>query len=156
MSQQVQALDEPTVSGHFDPYRRIFFVFYKGTLTADATNKAYAWLFTQGQVVGGIDNIYAFVFDFTEVGKFRRDNTFASRKQSITARANIDLSRVPAALVVKNFYQEQMVLLSMKVNRVEERAKICNSHAEAMTFIDQFHRKLAKQDQAVQRKSATV
>ncbi len=152
----VQKLNEASVSGYFDDYTRIFHVHYKDILTADTTNKAYSWLFTQGTVVGGIENIHAFVFDFTEVVKFQRDNTFATKRQSQTAKVSIDLSRVPAALVVKNIYQEQMVLLSMKVNDVEERTKICKSHAEAMTFIDQFHQKLARKDQEDNRKSAGV
>ena len=145
----VQKLNEANVSGYFDKDTRIFHIHYKGILDAEATNKAYSWLFTQGTEVGGIDNIYAFVFDFTEVVKFRRDNTFATKRQSQTAKVSIDLSRVPAALVVKNIYQEQLVLLSMKVNDVEERTKICKSHAEAMTFIDLFHQKLAKRDTGV-------
>lgn len=152
----VEKLNESNVTGYFDSDTRIFHVHYKGILNAETTNKAYGWLFTQGTVVGGIENIHAFIFDFTQVDKFRRDNTFASKRQSQTARVNIDLSRVPAALVVKNIYQEQMVLLSTKVNDVEERTRICKSHAEAMTFIDIFHRKLAKKDQANNRKSAEV
>jgi|GEM_PF-3406340 len=140
----VKKLDESGVSGYFDTNTRIFHVHYKGTLDADTTNRAYSWLFTQGTVVGGVENIYAFIFDFTKVTKFRRDNTFATKRQSQTAKVAVDLSRVPAALVVSNIYQEQLVLLSMKVNDVEERTKICKSHAEAMTFIELFHHNLAK------------
>lgn len=152
----VQKLNEPNVTGYFDSDKRIFYVHYKGILDAEATNKAYTWLFTQGTVAGGIENIHAFVFDFTKVLKFRRDNTFATKKQSQTVKVSIDLSRVPAALVVKNIYQEQMVLLSTKVNDVEERTKICRSHAEALTFIDLFHLKLAKKDMENTKKSAGV
>lgn len=151
----VQKLNETNVSGYFDAQKRIFHVNYTGVLDAEATNKAYSWLFTQGTVVGGVENIYAFIFDFTKVSKFRRDNTFATKRQSQTAKVSVDLRRIPAALVVSNIYQEQMVLLSMKVNDVEERTKICKSHAEAMTFIELFHRNLAEKD-AVNEKSVDV
>jgi hypothetical protein len=108
---------------------------------------AYSWLFTQGANVG-LENIYAFIFDFSQVQKFEKENTLTTKRQSQTARAAVDLSRIPAALIVNNIYQEQMVLLSAKVNEVEERTRIVKSHAEAMTFIELFHAKLKKADEA--------
>jgi hypothetical protein len=142
----IPALDEPNVSGRFDTQENIFYVYYKNTLTADATNKAYAWLFKHGAVVG--INIRAFVFDFTQVKLFQRENTRAAQNQSRRANATSDLSRIPAALVVQTHYQEQLVLLSMMANKVEERTRICHSHDEALQFIDDFHYKLKHQDAA--------
>jgi hypothetical protein len=147
---ELQKLNEPNVTGHFDIHNRIFYVTYRGTLNADTTNKAYMWLFIEGAKVN-IANIHAFIFDFSQVTKFERENTFATKRQSQTARAAVDLSRIPAALVVKTVYQEQMVLLSTKVNEVEERTRIVKSQAEAMTFIDQFHAKLKKADAAAEK-----
>lgn len=149
MMGQLTELDEPDVRGYFDSSKNIFYIQYKGILSSDATVKAYMWLLTAGNVVG-ISNIRAFIFDFCEVTRFMRDNMIASQRQSTQANSLVDLSRIPAALVVKNIYQEQLVLLSMKVNAVEERSKICKSHAEALAFIDQFHIKLKQQDTASQ------
>ena len=142
----IPALDETNVSGHFDMQQNIFYIYYKNTLSADTTNKAYGWLFKNAGLIGA--NIRAFVFDFTQVKNFQRENTRAAQNQSRRANATADLSRIPAALVVKTHYQEQLVLLSMMANKVEERTKICHSQDEALNFIDDFHRKLKKQDAA--------
>ena len=151
---QIQSLNEPDLKAYFDSDKQIFFIHYVGMLTSENTDRAYAWLFQNGLTLG-IENIRAFIFDFTKVTKFRRDNTFASKRQSQTANKVVDLSRVPAALIVNTIYQEQMVILSMKVNGVEDRTQICKSHARAMTFIEQFHRNLAKKDEAEAKKAAT-
>lgn len=151
---QIQPLNEPDLNAYYDSDKKIFFIHYIGILTSDATTKAYSWLFQNGLSIG-IENIRAFIFDFTKVTKFRRDNTFAAKRQSQTANKVVDLSRIPAALIVDTIYQEQMVILSMKVNGVEERTQICKSHAHAMSFIDQFHRDLAKRDEAESKKAAT-
>lgn len=151
---QIQPLNEADLRAYYDNDKKIFFIHYIGTLTADTTTKAYAWLFQNGLSIG-IENIRAFVFDFTKVTKFRRDNTFASKRQSQTANKVVDLSRIPAALIVNTIYQEQMVILSMKVNGVEERTRICKSHAHAMAFIEQFHRELTKRDEAEAKKATT-
>jgi hypothetical protein len=150
----VMPLNEPNLSGNFDADKQIFHIHYRGTLTADITTKAYSWLFQNGNTVG-LDNIRAFIFDFTKVSQFRRDNTFAAKRQSQTANAVVDLSRIPAALIVNTIYQEQMVILSMKVNGVEDRTKICKSHTHAMSFIEHFHQELAKRDAEETKKAAT-
>ena len=62
----VQKLNEPNVTGYFDSDKRIFHVHYRGILEAETTNKAYAWLFTHG-IPLGVENVQAFIFDFTEV-----------------------------------------------------------------------------------------
>jgi hypothetical protein len=149
---EVQKLNQANVTGHFDTQKRIFYVSYRNILNAETSLAAYSWLFMGGAAVG-LENIYAFIFDFTQVQKFERENTLTTKKQSQTARAAVDLSRIPAALIVNNVYQEQMVLLSAKVNEVEERTRIVNSHAEAMTFIEQFHAKLKKADDEKEAKS---
>lgn len=151
---QIQPLNESDLRANYDSDKKIFYVHYVGTLTSEATKRAYAWLFQNGLSIG-IENIRAFIFDFTDVTRFRRDNTFASKRESQTANRVVDLSRIPVALIVDTIYQEQMVLLSMMVNGVEDRTKICKSHAHAMTFIDQFHRNLAKRDEAEAKKAAT-
>ena len=143
---EVQNLNETNVTGYYDSYKRIFYVSYRHTLNAEASTQAYGWLFTEVPKVN-IENVYAFIFDFTQVHKFGLENTIATKRQSQTARAVVDLSRIPAALIVHTVVQEQMVLLSAKVNEVEERTRIVKSQAEAMTFIEQFHMKLKKADE---------
>ena len=143
----IPKLNEANVTGYFDSQKRIFYVNYHHTLNAETSLTAYGWLFSQGATVG-IENVYAYIFDFTQVQKFERDNTITTKRQSQTARAVVDLSRIPAALIVHTVMQEQMVLLSARVNEVEERTRIVKSHAEAMSFIEQFHAKLKKADEA--------
>jgi hypothetical protein len=144
---EIQKLNEANVVGHYDSYKRIFYVSYRNTLNASTSAIAYGWLFTEVPKIN-IENVYAFIFDFTQVHRFERENTVATKRQSQTARAVADLSRVPAALIVNTVLQEQMVLLSTKINEVEERTRIVKSQAEAMTFIEQFHAKLKKADEA--------
>lgn len=150
----VPPLNEPNLTGHYDEDKKIFYIFYSGTLDSDNTTNAYTWLFKNGLNLG-IESIRAFVFDFTKVTRFQRDNTFAAKRESQTANAVADLSRIPVALIVNTVYQEQMVILSMKVNGVEDRTKVCKSHAHALAFIDQFHQQLAKQDTEESRKAAS-
>jgi hypothetical protein len=135
----IPPLDEPNVSGYFDTQQNIFYILYKDALSADATNTAYAWLFKYGAVVGS--GIRAFIFDFTAVKRFQRDNTRAAQNQSRRANSTADLTGIPVALIVRTQYQEQLVLLSMKANKVEERTRICHSNTEAHKFIMDFHKK---------------
>ncbi|MDQ7024024.1 MAG: hypothetical protein Q9P44_00520 [Anaerolineae bacterium] len=143
---QVPPLDESNVSGYFNPQQHIFYIHYKNRLSADASTKAYAWLFKYGVPMG--NTIRAFIFDFTAVKRFQRDNTRATQNQSRRANATADLSAIPAALIVKTPYQEQLVLLSMKANKVEERTRICHSQTEAHKFIIDFHKKYQNQNAA--------
>lgn len=143
---QVPPLDEPNVSGYFNTQQNIFYIYYKNTLSADASTKAYAWLFKYGIPLG--EAIRAFVFDFTAVKRFQRNNTRATQNQSRRANSTVDLSGIPAALIVQTHYQEQLVLLSMKANKVEERTRICHSQTEAHKFIMDFHKKRQNQNVA--------
>lgn len=141
----IPPLQELDVAAYYDPDTKVFYIHYGEELTASTSIKAYAWLMQNG-IPLGVENIRAFIFDFTGVIRFKRDNTQTTQTQSRRANGAVDLSRIPAALVVRTFFQEQMVLLSMKANRVEDRTRICHSHDEALSFVEDFHRHLQKQD----------
>lgn len=138
MTNKLLPLNDPSVNAYFDNNSRTIIVHYKNTLTAEVTQKTYAWLF-ECLATYGVDQVYACIFDFTRVTKFKRDNTLASKKQTASAGVKFDVSRIPVGLLVKTQYQEQMVLLSQAINHVDNRTKIVRSEAQALAFFEQFH-----------------
>ena len=133
----------------FDETTRIYHVTYKGKLVPDSSVKAYSRF---GNLVAerGLDAIWGAIFDFRPVTEFHNTNLTTTQNQSRQANRQYDLSRLPVALVVDDFYKEQMVRVSARVNKVEKRTRIVYSTEEALKFFEVFHESLPPKDSEVE------
>jgi hypothetical protein len=139
-----EPLETDLVTTRFDAKNRILLVHYREELTAESTLLMYEWAFKTALVVG-IEFLRGIIYDFTEVKKFTRSNLIATQKGSLTINAQIDLSRIPVAMVAKSLLQEQHLSIGLNATPGEERKRIVRTIQEGTTFIDQWHIRRAKE-----------
>lgn len=140
MTTTIPALDEERVSAHFDAEKGISFITYRGVLDATTTRQMYAWVGDLLNVIGP-DATRGVVIDFREVKRFTRDNLYTTRRQSSDINESTDNSGHPVALIVANYYQDQMVRVSMMATPGERRKRVVNTRDEALSFINNWQAK---------------
>lgn len=138
MMDDLPRLDTEHVSAYFDPQMGISFITYRGHLTAEVTETLYAWVRSLLPHIGP-DATRGVIFDFRQVTRFHQGNLEASRKQSVTINQEADNSTHCVALIVDNFYQEQLVSVSMNLTPGEKRKRIVRSMDEALAYIETWH-----------------
>ena len=134
----VEPLKTDNVTATFDPETGIARVVYKGNLTPGITAHAYGWVINSAFQVG-VEKIYGGYFDFREVAKFMVENVRTVKRAHEAKPPEVDFSRVPTGLIVKNLYQESMVRVSMRVNEQSTRFRIVNTEEEALQFFEEWH-----------------
>lgn len=122
---------------HYDQTTRIARIAYKGRLHGDVTVAVYGWLDTLYNAFG-TEGFAGQIFDFRQVEEFERDNLVTARRTSSKMNMLFDTSQIPAALIVKDFYQEEMLRTGMRIAAENIRKKIVWSDEEAMQFIQKF------------------
>jgi hypothetical protein len=130
-------LETPNASAHYDDAERIAYIAYKGYLTAEHSGAVYRWLHDLIQEVGS-QHIYGEIFDFREVQEFMPDNLMDARKRSRGLNLRINL-QFPVAMVVKDFYQEEILRGPMQNVQENRRKSIVRSMDEARAFLDEWH-----------------
>jgi len=131
-------LDVEQARAYYDAESAIIFVHYRGTLTGDAANDVYGWLEELYDEID-VDNLYGIVFDFREVKDFDESNLKTARRVSSRMNMRIDTSHVPAALIIRDPYHQEILFGSMRVSPEHARKKIVWSEEEAREFLDQWH-----------------
>jgi hypothetical protein len=129
---------------HYDADSRIVFITYRGLLSAEASTQVYHWLHDLMLELGS-ENLYGEVWDFREVQEFLPDNLMDARKKSrgLNLRINVDF---PVAMVVKDFYQEEILRGPMQNVPENTRKAIVRTMDEAHQFLAEWH--TAQQDDA--------
>ena len=124
----------------YDPETQLFLVGYAEELTPEVTVKMYDWFDALVEEVG-CDAIRGAIFDFRNVKEIHQMNTRTARSESKKIHQKVDLSRLPVALWVETFFQEQMLRVSMRLTEKSERIEIVKSHQEALQFIENWHQR---------------
>ena len=121
----------------YDAEARIVYVTYRGLLTSDDSTKVYQWLH-ELMVKLGSENLYGEIWDFREVQEFLPDNLMDARKKSrgLNLRINVDF---PVAMIVKDFYQEEILRGPMQNVPENTRKAIVRSMDEAHQFLADWH-----------------
>lgn len=134
----VTPLNHDNAEAVLDTDTGIIYITYSGVLSADVTTAVYDWLGDVVQAVG-MDKLYGEIFDFCNVTDFMPDNLVAARRHSRRYNMRNNVRSLPVAMVVKTFYQEE--LLRGPLQNVEEnkRKTIVRSMEEAHDFLDQWH-----------------
>jgi hypothetical protein len=123
---------------HFDPETRIVEIVYRGALDGETNARVYQWLEELYHEVG-IDKIWGQIFDFRNVTEFLQDNLKTARRNSARLNMRTDVSQFPAALIVNDFYHEEILRGSMRVSTENIRKRIVWSRDEALEFIEEWH-----------------
>lgn len=132
-------LETEQAAAHYDAATRIVHITYRGNLGADATRQVYDWLDTLYETVG-TDTLYGQIFDFRQVTQFQDENLQTARRVSKFANIRADTSRFPVALLISEFYHQEILRSAMRVTPDNERKRMVWSEAEALEFFQQWHR----------------
>lgn len=133
----MRSLKIDQAEANYDETTRIARIAYKGRLHGDVTIAVYDWLDTlYGEF--GTEGFNGQIFDFRQVEEFERDNLVTARRTSSKMNMRFDTSQIPAALIVGNHYQEEMLRTGMRIPTENIRKKIVWSDEEALAFIATF------------------
>ena len=132
----IPPLQHPNVSASYDSTTRIAYITYKGFLTAEVSAAVYDWLAELAQTAG---IIYGEVFDFRQVTEFMPDNLIEARKKSRRRALKPQTQGVPVAMIVKDFYQEEILRGPMQNVPENHRKAIVHDIDEALAFLHQWH-----------------
>lgn len=123
---------------HFDPESKIAFITYRGELTAEESTAVYDWLADLIESVG-LDNIYGEIFDFREVTEFAADNLMQARRNSRRYNMRNNVRGLPVAMVISNFYQEEILRGPMQNVEENKRKTVVWKMEEAVAFLQKYH-----------------
>ncbi len=135
----IDPLEIEQATAYFDEEQQLIFVTYRGDLDGEVTVQVYEWIERLLETVG-IDALNGEIFDFTAVTTFQDSNLQIARKVSRRMNLSMDTSQLPVALIVKDFYQEEILRGTMRIVPEQERKRIVNSEEEALAFIEEWYR----------------
>ena len=138
MQMSITALEHPNAKAHYDDEHGIVYVTYTGLLTAEASVAVYDWL---GDLIAevGIDMMYGEVFDFRDVEEFMPDNLLEARRKSRGYNLRNNVKKLPVAMIVSNFYQEEILRGPMQNVEENKRKRIVRNLADAIAFLHEWH-----------------
>lgn len=138
MTRTLPLLNETDVQARFDQEQGISFITYGRVVNSVTTRKVYGWVDDLLTVIAP-DATRGVVFDFRQVKRFMRDNLLTARRYTLESNSKRDNSGHPVAMLVGNYYQEQMVNIAIMVSPDSERKRIVRSFDEALTYIADWH-----------------
>jgi len=134
-------LETEQVQARYDLESKLLRVVYHGVLNPAASAQLYRWL---GQLL--IDSpeeanqARGSIFDFWQVTRIDNSNLTSAQRQSQQMNERVDLTNHPVALIAANLYQRELLRLTMQISPQQDRKRIVSSEAEALEFIEHFHR----------------
>jgi hypothetical protein len=134
----ISALKHDNATAHYDDDSGIAYITYTGLLTADASTAVYEWLSDLIAEVG-IDNMYGEVFDFRAVKEFMPDNLLQARRKSRGYNLRNDVKKLPVAMIVENYYQEEILRGPMQNVEENKRKRIVRKMDDALAFLHEWH-----------------
>lgn len=132
----IAPLEHPNASARWDEETRIAFIEYVGALSGEASTAVYNWLADVNTEIGVP---YGEVFDFRKVTEFLPDNLMEARKKSRRRNLRLDVHHLPVAMIVKDFYQEEIMRGPMQNVPENTRKAIVRTMDEAIAFLHQWH-----------------
>lgn len=131
-------LEIPNATATYDPETRVAKIEYRGILDGDVTIQVYDWLDEIYRDIG-IDNMLGQIFDFRQVQSFEESNLATARRTSNRMNMRIDTSNIPVALLVNDFYHEEILRGSMRIPAEHVRKRIVWSEEDAWAYIKNWH-----------------
>lgn len=134
----IAPLEMEQASAHFDEESKIAFIKYNGVLSAEESTAVYNWLADLVEVVG-LEGIYGEVFDFRKVEEFAADNLMQARRNSRRHNMRNNVRRLPVAMIISNFYQEEILRGPMQNVEENKRKALVQNMDEAVAFLNKWH-----------------
>lgn len=134
----IKTLEHEKARAMYDEELKIAFIQYNGDLDAAASAAVYDWLGEVTQTVG-LENLHGEIFDFREVTDFMPDNLMEARKKSRRMNLRNDVQNLPVAMIVKDFYQEEILRGPMQNVKENPRKTIVSTMDDALAFIASWH-----------------
>jgi len=131
-------LEIPNATAIYDPETHVAKIEYRGILDGDVTIQVYDWLDDLYRDVG-LESILGQIFDFRKVQAFEESNLSTARRTSNRMNMRVDTSNIPVALLVNDFYHEEILRGSMRIPAEHVRKRIVWSEDEAWTYIKNWH-----------------
>jgi hypothetical protein len=138
MASTIPVLDGKTVSAHFDLTNRVLIVVYRGVLDATATGNLTSWLQSLRDVMAE-QEVRGIVFDLRKVVRFKRDNLYSAHEQSTELDRELEGRQLPVALLVGNYYQEQMAKGTLLQAPDADRREIVHNMDAAVAYIGSWY-----------------
>lgn len=135
----IEPLKHANASAHYDADSRIIYVSYNGYLSGESNNAVYEWLANVLDTLG-LDQIQGEIFDFREVTEFLPDNLMDARRNSRRYNFKNDLRTLPVAMIVKDFYQEEILRGPMQNVEENKRKSIVRDMDAAQAFITNWEK----------------
>lgn len=133
----LEPLETTNASARFDETSGIVYVTYRGYLNSEASSLVYGWLKKLVDEIGE-ERIYGEIFDFRNVLEFMPDNLMDARKKA--RGLNLRMERLfPVAMVVKDFYQEEILRGPMQNVPENTRKRIVRTIEEGLAFLEEWH-----------------
>ena len=134
----IEPLQQANAEAQFDENTQIAYITYRGLLDASATNAVYDWL---GNLIDeiGIENLYGEIFDFREVKEFMPDNLIEARRNSRRYNMRNDVRTLPVAMVISNYYHEEILRGPMQNVEENKRKAIVWNMENAEAFLQGWH-----------------
>jgi hypothetical protein len=143
----ITPLQHDNARARYDSDSGIAHITYTGYLTGEASTAVYDWLADVTQAIG-IENMRGEVFDFRDVTEFMPDNLMDARRNSRRYNVKNDVRRLPVAMIVKDFYQEEILRGPMQNVRENARKTIVRTMDDALGFIRDWHTQQTESDEA--------
>jgi hypothetical protein len=131
-------LEIPNATAVYDEQTHVAKIIYSGILDGDVTIQVYDWLDDLYRDVG-LETIIGQIFDFRKVQAFEESNLSTARRTSNRMNMRVDTSNIPVALLVNDFYHEEILRGSMRIPAEHVRKRIVWSEDEAWAFIKTWH-----------------
>jgi len=137
---EIAELEYTNARARFDKATGIAFITYSGTLSSEASTAVYDWLGDLIQQVG-VENVYGEVFDFRAVTEFMPDNLMDARRSSRRYNMRNNTKRLPVSMIVRDFYQEEILRGPMQNVKENARKSIVRTMDAAIAFLHDWHQK---------------
>ena len=126
-------------AAYFNAENRVVHIAYEGDLDGEVTIQVYDWLEKLYEEID-IQTIRGEIFDFRKVTSFAPDNLTKARRNSNRINMKTDVSQCPVALLVSDFYHEEILRSGMRISPEHARKRIVWSEEEAHSFIEEWQR----------------
>jgi hypothetical protein len=141
----ITELKTEKADARFDEESRIAYIEYRGILTAEESLAIYDWLADLVQELG-IENIYGEIFDFREVSEFASDNLMEARRNSRRHNMRNRIRKLPVAMIVSNYYQEEILRGPMQNVEENKRKTVVWNMDDAIAFLRDWHARQKQED----------
>lgn len=135
----IPELEHECATARYDQDTGIVYITYSGLLDSSVSTAVYDWLADLIATLG-IDQLYGEIFDFRAVTEFMPENLIDARRNSRRYNMKNNVKKLPVAMIVKDFVQEEILRVPMQNVKENERKTIVQNMDDAVAFLHAWHK----------------